>query len=135
MPRVITNLCLREGACAVVCPVECIVPGKPVDKYPGYYIDAESCIDCGACETECPVNAIFPDDQVPADFTAKGGERLSMPKGTPGFTEVYDGKNHDGEDVHLEATKALAAGEVVDLTPAIKNNEDFFKNGPGYGAK
>jgi ferredoxin len=135
MPRVITSLCLREGACAAVCPVECIVPGKPVDDYPGYYIDAESCIDCGACETECPVSAIFPDDQVPSAFKAKGDERLSMPKGTPDYPEVYDGKNQAGEDVHLPATKVLAAGEVVDLTPSIQANNDFFKSGPGYDAK
>jgi hypothetical protein len=29
----------------------------------------------------------------------------------------------------------LAAGEVVDLTVDIKPNYDFFKGGPGYGAK
>ena len=135
MPRVITSLCLREGGCAAVCPVECITPGKPEDKYPGYYIDADSCIDCGACESECPYNAIFPEDEVPSAFTAKGGERQSMPKGTVGFTEEYDGKNRDGEAVHLVATKVLSAGEVVDLTPAIQANVDFYKSGPGYNAK
>ena len=134
MARVITSLCMREGSCATVCPVECIVPGKPEDKYPGYYIDADTCIDCGACEAECPYTAIFPDIEVPSAYKAKGGERLSMPVGSAGFTEVYDGKNHDGEDVHLGATRALAAGEVVDLTPAIEANVAFFKSGPGYNA-
>ncbi len=135
MARVITSLCLREGGCASVCPVECITPGKPEDEHPWYYIDAETCIDCGACESECPYNAIFPEDEVPSTYTAKGGERQSMPKGTAGFTEVYDGKNRDGEAVHLVATKVLAAGEVLDLTPAIKANADFYKSGPGYNAK
>ncbi len=65
MTRVITSLCVREGACATVCPVECIVPGKPEDKYPWYYIDAETCIDCGACVPACPVEAIFSLDEVP----------------------------------------------------------------------
>jgi ferredoxin len=65
MARVITSLCLREGGCATVCPVECIVPGKPEDKYPWYYIDADTCIDCGACEAECQFGAIFPDVEVP----------------------------------------------------------------------
>jgi len=135
MARVITSLCMREGGCATVCPVECIVPGKPEDKYPWYYIDADTCIDCGACESECPVSAIFPEDEVPSAYKAKGGERQSMPVGTAGFAEVYDGKNRDGEAVHLVATKVLAAGEVVDLTPAIKANADFYKSGPGYNAK
>jgi NAD-dependent dihydropyrimidine dehydrogenase PreA subunit len=135
MARVITSLCLRDGSCATVCPVECIVPGKPEDKYPGYYIDADTCIDCGACESECPFNAIFPADEVPAAFTAKGGEHLSMPVGTAGFTEVYDGQDHEGNAVHLTATRTLKAGEVVDLTPAVEANEAFFKGGPGYNAK
>lgn len=135
MARVITSLCQREGGCATVCPVECITPGKPGDQYPWYYIDAETCIDCGACESECPFSAIFPEDEVPSAFTAKGGERLSMPKGTAGFPDAFDTKNRDGEAVHLPATRVLAAGEVVDLTPAIQANNDFYKSGPGYNAK
>jgi ferredoxin len=135
MTHVITSLCLREGGCAPVCPVECIVPGNPQDKYPWYYIDADTCIDCGACVSECPFNAIFPEDEVPAAFKAKGGEWQSMPKGTAGFTAMYDGKNHDGDAVHLMTVRQLAAGEVVDLTPAIESNADFFKNGPGYNSK
>ena len=134
MPRVITSLCLRDGGCASVCPVECIVPGKPEDKWPGYYIDADTCIDCGACVPECPWEAIFPEDEVPGAYKAKGGEYLSQPVGTAGFTGVYDGKNHDDEDVHLEGVRQLKAGEIVDLTPDIAVNVDFFKKGPGYNA-
>ncbi|GAP20525.1 ferredoxin family protein [Leptolinea tardivitalis] len=134
MPHVITSLCLRDGGCATVCPVECIVPGKPTDKYPTFYIDPETCIDCDACVAECPWNAIFTEDEVPSAYTAKGGEYLSMPKGTPGFSEVFNGKNHDGDPVHLESTRKLTAGEVVDLTPAIEANASFFKDGPGYKA-
>jgi len=59
MPRVITSLCLREGGCVTVCPVDCIIPGKPEDKYPWYYIDPDTCIDCGACEAECPLAPSF----------------------------------------------------------------------------
>jgi len=135
MPHVITSLCLRDGGCHSVCPVECIVPGKPEDQWPWYYIDAETCIDCGACVPECPFAAIFPEDEVPGAYKAKGGEHLSQPVGTPGFAEVYDGSNHNGEAVHLEGTRTLAAGEVVDLTPAIVTNDAFFKQGPGYNAK
>jgi hypothetical protein len=35
----------------------------------------------------------------------------------------------------LETTKQLAAGEVVDLTADVQPNYEFFKSGPGYGAK
>jgi ferredoxin len=134
MTHIITSLCLRDGGCVTVCPVECIVPGKPTDKYPLFYIDADTCIDCGACVPECPWEAIFPEDEVPAGFKAKAGQKLSMPVGTPGFSEVYDGSDHDGKPVHLTATKTLKAGEVVDLTPDIEANKEFFSSGPGYKA-
>lgn len=132
MTHVITSLCLRDGGCATVCPVECIIPGKPEDKYPWYYIDPDTCIDCGACIPECPFEAIFPQDEVPAAYKAKGGERLSQPVGTPGFTEIYDGKDHDSVPVHVEGTRTLKAGEVIDLTPDIEVNAAYFKSGPGY---
>lgn len=134
MAHVITSLCLRDGGCATVCPVECIVPGYPVGEWPLYYIDADTCIDCGACVPECPYAAIFPEDEVPSAYKAKGGEKQSMPLGTPGFASVYDGSNHDGEEVRLEGTRTLSSGEVVDLTPDIVTNAAFFKGGPGYNS-
>ena len=134
MTHVITSLCLRDGGCVTVCPVECIVPGQPVEEWPWFYIDPDTCIDCGACVPECPWEAIFPEDEVPAAFKAKAGQYLSMPVGTPGFDTVYDGSNHDGDTVHLEGAKMLSAGEVVDLTPAKSVNVRFFKDGPGYSA-
>ena len=134
MTHIITSLCLRDGGCVTVCPVECIVPGKPQDKYPWFYIDPDTCIDCGACIPECPYEAIFIEDDVPSHYTAKGGEYVSMPEGTPGFTTVYDGTDHDGEPVHLEATRILAAGEVVDLTLDIPQNGEYYTKGPGYTA-
>jgi len=134
MPRVITALCVRDGSCRVVCPVDCIVPGNPIEAWPTYYIDAETCIDCGACESECPNSAIFEDDSVPLDYTAKGGEVLSMPGGSESFIEAYDGQDHEGNPVHLTATRKLAAGEVIDLTDAIDKNREFFNSGPGYEA-
>jgi ferredoxin len=60
MTHIITSLCLRDGGCVEVCPVECIVPGKPDAEWPWYYIDPDTCIDCGACIPECPFEAIFP---------------------------------------------------------------------------
>lgn len=134
MSHVITSLCLRDGGCATVCPVECIVPGKPQDAWPWYYIDSDTCIDCGACVPECPYAAIFPEDDVPSAYKAGSGVYQSMPVGTPGFETEYSGTNHNGEEVHLTATRVLTAGQVVDLTPDIAQNSNFFKNGPGYSA-
>jgi len=134
MTHIITRLCLRDSGCVDVCPVECIVPGNPVDKWPWYYIDPDTCIDCGACIPECPYEAIFAEEEVPSDFTAKGGEYLSMPTGTAGFDTVYDGENAQSEPVHLEHTQILKSGDVVDLTPDIKPNYDYFQGGPGYDA-
>ena len=134
MTHIITSLCLRDGGCVTVCPVECIIPGQPVSEWPWYYIDPDTCIDCGACIPECPFAAIFPEDEVPGAYRAKGGEKIAMPMGTSGFTEVYDGTNHEGESVHVESTRTLTAGEVVDLRKDIQPNYDFFKKGPGYSA-
>lgn len=134
MSFIITSLCVRDGGCVTVCPVECIVPGKPQDKYPLYYIDPETCIDCGACVRECPVLAIFPEDEVPDAYTAKDGEHISMPAGTPGFDEPYDLLDFNSKPIHLTNTRVLKAGEVVDLTPDIRLNYEFFQSGPGYEA-
>ena len=68
MTHVIFDLCIRDGACAEVCPVECIVPGIPEDEWPWYYIDPDTCIDCGACVPECPVKAIFEESDVPSKW-------------------------------------------------------------------
>ena len=134
MTHIITSLCLRDGGCVTVCPVECIVPGKPETEWPWFYIDPDTCIDCGACVPECPYSAIFPEDEVPAAYKAKGGEKVSMPAGTPGFTEVFNGVNHEGEPVQVEFTRTLAAGEVVDLTKDIPANGQYYTDGPGYNA-
>lgn len=132
MTHIITSLCLRDGGCVDVCPVECIVPGNPQDKYPWYYIDPDTCIDCGACIPECPYEAIFTEDEVPDAYEAKGGEYQAMPKGTAGFDTHYEGEDHHGREVKLDGTKQLEAGATVDLTPDIKPNYDYFENGPGY---
>ncbi len=140
MTHVITALCLRDSSCVEVCPVECIIPGKPEGKWPLYYIDPDTCIDCGACVPECPYEAIFAEDEIPTDYEAMGGEYLAMPEGTAGYTEVYEGENDQGEPVVLKATRILDEGEVVDLTGdagwnAAKANADYFGDGaPGYDA-
>jgi ferredoxin len=137
MTHIITSLCLRDSGCIEVCPVECIVPGKPEGEWPWMYIDPDTCIDCGACIPECPYEAIFTEDETPGDYTAKGGERLSKP-GDPNFapraTEHYEGSDNKGAAIVLEQTVVLEAGEVVNLREDIQPNYDFFKGGPGYTA-
>lgn len=114
MTHIITDLCLRDGACVEVCPVECIVPGKPESEWPWYYIDPDTCIDCGACVPECPFEAIFPEEDVPSSYEMKPGQqRVPMP------------------DLVLVTA---AGGEVVDLTTGIQPNYDFYSSGPGYDA-
>ncbi len=134
MTHVITRLCLRDAACVEVCPVECIVPGKPVDEWPLFYIDPDTCIDCGACVPECPFEAIFPEDEVPAPYVAKGGERISLPASECEGGEPYTHTNHSGEEESIPCTVVLEAGQEVDLTPDIEANARYFSEGTGYAA-
>ncbi len=129
MTHIITSLCLRDGGCIEVCPVDCIVAGVAEDGFPQMYIDPETCIDCGACIPECPFEAIFTEDEVPDAFEAAGGEYINR----VGLTGSYEGENTDGEPVVLETVRQLEAGEVVDLTEDVQLNYDFFEDGPGYG--
>jgi ferredoxin len=131
MTHVITSLCLRDGGCVEVCPVECIVPGKPLDKNPIYYIDPDTCIDCGACVPECPYGSIFPEDEVPSAYSAKGGEYLNQ----VGLTGHWEGSDHHGNPVVLETTRQLAAGEKLNLTGDTAANAAYFSSGPGYSTK
>jgi len=108
-----------------------MIPGQPIAEWPWIYIDPDTCIDCGACVPECPYAAIFPEDEVPAAYTAKGGEYISK----VGLTGHFEGTNHHGKPIVLDTAKQLDAGEVVDLTTDIQPNYEFFKSGPGYAAK
>ena len=113
MTHIITSLCLRDGACVEVCPVECIVPGQPEDEWPWYYIDPDTCIDCGACIPECPYEAIFIEEEVPSEYTMAANQQRRL---TSGEMVTHD------------------EGDVVDLTEDIQPNYDFFAEGPGYDA-
>jgi ferredoxin len=123
MTHVITSLCLRDNGCIDVCPVECINAGEPVEQWPTFYVDPSTCIDCGACVPECPYSAIFPADEVPVAFQAGGGEVLN----STGLSGHYEAANHYGEPIVLDTTKILAAGDVVDLTPSIADNDRYYR--------
>jgi ferredoxin len=84
---VITEPCIKEGSCAEVCPVECIVAGPEDDAEWGmaYWIDPDTCIDCGACAPECPVDAIFPDDEVPEEYADWTDKNRAFYEEGPGY--------------------------------------------------
>ena len=48
----INNNCIKCGACASACPVQCIKEGGAK-----YEIDDATCISCGTCASVCPVQA------------------------------------------------------------------------------
>lgn len=52
MAYVIGEECIKCGACASECPVECITEGDDT-----YVIDSNTCVDCGTCANVCPVDA------------------------------------------------------------------------------
>jgi ferredoxin len=65
MPYVITELCIRDGACAEVCPVSCI---HSTPEAPQFYIDPDVCIECEQCVVVCPVDAVFLDAELPDQY-------------------------------------------------------------------
>lgn len=67
MPYVITELCIRDGACAEVCPVMCI---QSTPEEPQFYIDPDICIECEQCVVVCPVDAVFLDADLPPEYEA-----------------------------------------------------------------
>ena len=48
----ISDKCIKCGACASSCPVNCISEGSF-----SYEIDSSKCIECGTCKSVCPVGA------------------------------------------------------------------------------
>jgi ferredoxin--NADP+ reductase len=67
MTYVITELCIRDGACAEVCPVTCI---HTTPESPQFYIDPDICIECEQCVVVCPVEAVFLDVELPDQYAA-----------------------------------------------------------------
>jgi len=75
VPYVITELCIKDGACAEVCPVACI---HSTDAAPQFYIDPDICIECEQCVVVCPVDAVFLDVDVPEQYEAAEEENADF---------------------------------------------------------
>ena len=134
MTHIVTRLCLRDTACVEVCPVECMVLGKPEEEWPWLYIDPDTCIDCGACVPECPYEAIFPEEEVPFDYEAPAGVWIANTKELLPDGQVLKDVEIDGHTVNVLNAQQMSGGEVFDLTEDIPPNYDFFSEGPGYDA-
>ena len=137
MTHIVTRLCLRDTACVEVCPVECMVLGKPENEWPWLYIDPDTCIDCGACVPECPYEAIFPEEEVPFDFEVQdiheGGTWIAMKKEDQAGEPLVNAEI-GGHTVNVMNAVKEAPGTILDLTEDIEPNYDFFSEGPGYDA-
>jgi len=64
MPFVITDICVKDGACVEVCPVECI---HTTPTSPQFYVDPEICIECQQCFIVCPVQAVYLHSELPLE--------------------------------------------------------------------
>ena len=130
MTHIITSLCLRDSGCVEVCPVECIVPGKPTKSGPGTTSIPTPALTAAPAFPNARTKPSSPKMRCPSAYTAKGSEYISK----LGLSDHYEGTNHHGEKVVLDCVQQLEAGEAVDLTADIQANYDYFKSGTGYKA-
>jgi NAD-dependent dihydropyrimidine dehydrogenase PreA subunit len=56
MAYIISDECIKCGACESECPANAISEGE--DKF---VIDPEACVDCGTCADVCPTGAAKPE--------------------------------------------------------------------------
>ena len=70
MAYVITDKCIKDELCVVVCPTDCIHPKKDEAGFveaAQLYVDPSGCIDCGACVPVCTSDSIHAEEDVPED--------------------------------------------------------------------
>jgi len=100
VPYVITDLCVRDGACVEVCPVACI---HSTPEAPQFYIDPDICIECEQCVVVCPVDAVFLDVELPPQHQAAEEENADF------FREHKEPVEHIAYAAALEMINAAEA--------------------------
>ena len=75
MTYIITELCILDGACVEVCPVDCI---HTAPEAPQFYIDPDVCIECEQCVVVCPVDAVFLDIELPDEYLKAEADNASF---------------------------------------------------------
>ncbi len=124
MPQVIMLYASTKVAVADRLPVECITPGNPWQE-PYYYNDPIPVLIVGACEAECPTMQFIPM-RMYHHLQSQGGEYLSIRLEL--LASTTPGKYRHVETCKTRCSSELAAGEVVDLTPAIEDNAEYYKS-------
>ena len=72
MPSVISDSCVKCGACASICPVSAMHVAATQ-----YVINPDVCIDCGACIAECPQEAISTDAEATPEAIKFNAEKAA----------------------------------------------------------
>ncbi len=92
------------------------------------HIITSLCLRDNGCSDVCPVECINPGTPVEQWSTyyidpSTCNEVINK----PGLMDHYEGTNHRQEKIILNTTRALNAGEIVDLRTSIPANYDFYK--------
>jgi uncharacterized protein GlcG (DUF336 family)/NAD-dependent dihydropyrimidine dehydrogenase PreA subunit len=127
MPYVITELCVKDGSCVEVCPVECI---HTMPTSPQFYIDPDLCIECQQCFVVCPVQAVFFDTELPTEYLIAARVNADFFRGTkeiPGPVPLETAKHiaKAAQDYALEHGHKISVA-VVDPhgTPVLISRMD-----------
>lgn len=78
------TLCTGCGACADICPNNCI--SIKVDKY-GFrraVVDGSKCINCGKCKRICPANVEYDNENISSYYALKASESDILASSTSG---------------------------------------------------